>query len=520
MGLFNYMPTAIAYASAALLTYFALLFAYRVTFHPLSKYPGPFLAKITEAYGGFYAMTMSLHLRTYEDHLKYGPVIRNGPNRLVFNSAQAMKDIYLNDRLFKSHIYNDIRHADLKNSVFDTVDKPTHRWKRKLIGQGVSERSMRIFLPTMLEQIDVFLDLLASSSKTPVNMTDRLKRLGMDLISILALGYPLNTQTEEKNRFMINAHILGEFRGNLFLHFTTIKKLRIYEVLERLAAADVKHYFNTVENMLKTRIEEDKNVRHDLYSLIGDEMNPNKEYSVSSEIWAELGFFFPAGGETTASLLSAAFFYLARHPDVYKKLADEIRSTFATDKEIVPGPKLSGCKYLRACLDETLRISPPVSGTPWRELPADDASGEPLVIDGHVIPPGIEIGVNMYALHHNEEYFPEPFAFRPERWLEGGATEGERKLMQDAWAPFSMGARTCPGRAMANQQATLVMAKTFWSFDFETAPGELGKLGAGRKGLGVGREREGEFQLYEIIAATHDGPMLVFTRREDARGEV
>jgi hypothetical protein len=64
---------------------------YRVLLHPLRNYPGPFLAKITDGYAGSYAISKRLHLATFQDHHQYGPVMRHGPNRLVFNSAKALQ---------------------------------------------------------------------------------------------------------------------------------------------------------------------------------------------------------------------------------------------------------------------------------------------------------------------------------------------------------------------------------------------------------------------------------------------
>ncbi|KAH7311275.1 cytochrome P450 [Stachybotrys elegans] len=510
MGLFSLLSSGSWYGAAGVLSFLALTLVHRLMLHPLSKYPGPFLAKVSDIYAGFYAGSMSLHIRTREDHLKYGPVMRYGPNRLIFNSKQALKDIYLNERLSKSHVYQHIPSGDY-SSIFDVVDKSVHRYKRQLIGQAISERSMRIFHPTMTREINVLLQILASSSGQPINMTDRMKRLGMDLIGLLAIGYPLKTQTEDKYRFLIQAHVFGTFRSNMYLQFPFIKATGIYSMLERLATADVQRYFSAVEKMLEKRVSEAKDVRHDLYSLVADKMNPNGEHSINSEIWAEAAFFFPAGGETTATLLSATFFYLAYYSGVYGKLAEEIRSTFPSGDAIVAGSTLTSCRYLRACIDESLRISPPISGTLWRELAVDDASTAPLVIDGHVIPPGIEVGVNYYTIHHNEEYFPEPYAFKPERWL--GSPGNDIKEMQEAWAPFSLGSRSCPGKAMAYQEASLVLAKVMWYFDFEFAPGSLGEAGRGSPRLGIGRARDAEFQLYEHIAATHEGPNLVFEPR-------
>lgn len=295
-----------------------------------------------------------------------------------------------------------------------------------------------------------------------------------------------------------------------------LKTIWVYSFLEMFFAKEVARYFTVIENMIASRVSKGKHARHDLYSVVADEMNPGGgQYLEDSEIWAEAGFFFPAGGETTSTLLAAAFFYLSRTPNAYKKLAEEIRRTFEAGSEITGGARLSRCKCLRACLDETMRMSPQAPGTLWRELSTTDASTEPWVVDGHVIPLGVQVGVNTYTTHHNEDFFPESFAIKPERWTDPSIPEAQMKIMRDAFQPFSIGTRSCAGKAMAYLQASLVLAKVFWYFDFEVAPGKLGRLGGGHVGLGKGREREDEFQLYEILSATHDGPSLVFRARGD-----
>lgn len=148
---------------------------------------------------------------------------------------------------------------------------------------------------------------------------------------------------------------------------------------------------------------------------------------------------------------------------------------------------------------------PPIPGTLWREQAGED-NGKTLVVDGHVIPPGTQVGVNIYALHHNEEYFPEPFVFKPERWLAHGPES--TRAFRGAFAPFSLGGRGCIGRAMAYLEASVIVAKTLWYFDFEAAP---------REGCMMGdKNRDSdEYKLYDTFAATHDGPLLKFHPRGD-----
>ncbi|KAK7709434.1 hypothetical protein SLS64_006350 [Diaporthe eres] len=198
-------------------------------------------------------------------------------------------------------------------------------------------------------------------------------------------------------------------------------------------------------------------------------------------------------------------------------LASEVRTTFASAGEIRHEKQLTGRKFLRAVIDESLRFSPPTPGVMWREK--DPLSIEPLIVDGHVIPPGTLVGVGTNSLMHKPEYFPEPFIFRPQRWLEGDEDTPEdkeaRATMRRAFIPFILGDRACAGKAVVYLEISLTVAKTMWSFDFEKAPGTAGELGSGRWGAARDRDRPDEYQLYDRFMAEHEGPNLKFRPREN-----
>ncbi|THV53997.1 hypothetical protein BGAL_0037g00410 [Botrytis galanthina] len=496
-----------------------ILFAlsYQLVLHPLKNYPGPFIAKFTDGYGGYHAVKKRLHLATYFDHLKYGPVYRQAPNRLVFNTASALRAIYLHPSINKAHIYAHTQFNPQVN-IFGTLERERHRQKRKIYGKVLSERSLRSFERTMSSEIDVFLKLLLDTKNEVVNMSPLCERLTTDVAGQLAFGQPLDTQTEERNRAFPRAMISMNGLVSIFMAWPIISKT--WPLLRRLNQKNGVAFSKSIQSIIQKRVALPQDAKHDFYSIAGGEVGEGIESLGRSELWAEAVFFIPAGGTTLSAALSSLFFYLSRHPTAYTLLATEIRDTFSSGLDIKSGAQLSSCKYLRACIDETLRMSPPFLATFWREPYSDHT--EPFVVDGHVIPRGTMVGVNPYCVMHNDEYFPEPFAFRPERWLtseEGSfsTAKEEQNLasMRAAFAPFALGDTGCLGKAMAYHETSLAIAKTLWYFDFEKASGEAGKLGEGQPGNINGRDRVDEYQLLDLAVADHDGPNLAFAPREE-----
>lgn len=393
---------------------------------------------------------------------------------------------------------------------------------------------MRGFEPIMTTQINIFLAQLLVSSQTPeptpINMSRRCEYLGLDIAGLLSFGYDFNLQTSEKNRFLTRSIEIASWHANVLLQLPLLSWFKTETVMNLSFYKIQIGAYRLLETMIKQRVSMDKDAKKDLYSFVAEALGPGSDQLDKTDLWSEAVFFLQAGeltvhilkclvsvtnlslqigGDTTSLCLSATFFYLSQNRQCYDRLAGEIRSTFSSGSEIHGGPMLAKCHYLRACIDESLRMSPPAPGTLWREQYPDDKTPEPLIIDGHVIPRGTQIGVNVYALHHNEEYFPDSFSYKPERWL---STSGDL-VTHEAFAAFLVGSRGCAGKAMAYLEASLVLAKTLWYFDFEVAPGELSKIGKGNKGDKNGRDREGEFQIYDIFTATSDGPYLCFRPR-------
>jgi cytochrome P450 len=252
-----------------------------------------------------------------------------------------------------------------------------------------------------------------------------------------------------------------------------------------------------------------------------------------AELWGESNLFIIAGSDTTSTALAAAFFYLAHSPASLARATAEVRAAFpssypfpgtgtGTDDPPVQvrvqgGDALARCVFLRACIDEAMRLSPPVAGgLPRCVLPGG------LVVDGHVVPAGIDVCVPHYAIHRNPAYFPGPHDFVPARWLPAPVSAdlaasssadlaSKRADVVSAFCPFSIGPRGCIGKGLAYAELGMALARVLWEFEVRIAPGTT--AGEGRADLEEGRRRAMEYQLKDTFTSVKDGPMLQFRRR-------
>jgi cytochrome P450 len=158
-----------------------------------------------------------------------------------------------------------------------------------------------------------------------------------------------------------------------------------------------------------------------------------------------------AGRDTTASLLSNMFFLLAKHPSTWVKLQEEV----ATLEGRAPTyEQLRNMKYLKYCLNETLRLFPVVpvnSRTAIRDTILPVGGGP----DGHspaFVPKGTIVAYSVYAMHRREDYYgADAEEFRPERWAD----------LRPGWEylPFNGGPRICVGQQYALTEAAYVTTR-------------------------------------------------------------
>jgi cytochrome P450 len=205
-----------------------------------------------------------------------------------------------------------------------------------------------------------------------------------------------------------------------------------------------------------------------------------------------------------------------------EKLKTEIRPRFDDVEEIRGGTKLAECQYLRACIDEALRMTPGVGGILPREVLAGG-----IIVDGATYPAGVDVGVPIYTIQHNEAYYPRPFEYIPERWIVAHpsgseaeeAVDGFRSteavaLARSAFTPFSLGPWSCAGKGMAYKELMLVIARLVYLFDMRIAQGTRDGQGDPTKNPASLRHRSGELQGKDRFVLQTDGPSVQFKLRD------
>ena len=208
--------------------------------------------------------------------------------------------------------------------------------------------------------------------------------------------------------------------------------------------------------------------------------------------------------------MAGCFYYLSRNPRAYARVCKEVRSSFSSTDEIRTGIKLTSCVYLRACIDESLRMSPPVGGALWREVCEGGAE-----IAGKTIPQGYDVGVGIYAIHHNPAYYPNPFEYSPERWIQGGSITPEAvDLARSAFSAFSIGPVGCVGKNLAYLELMVTMARVLWTLDIKELVEATGGEPKHRYLRKYQDHVKTEYRLRDRFTSWKDGPMISFRVRE------
>jgi cytochrome P450 len=345
---------------------------------------------------------------------------------VMVGDPEVVKRIFTGDpRVFHAGEGNQIIEPLLGSNSLLVLDEKAHMGQRKLLLPPFHGERMKAYGETMSELASR--EIGSWPTGVPYELRPRMQALTLEIILRTVFGLREGEQMTELRdalrdflklttdpRQLLPVILLGPDRIPRLPWFRRIMGrldgLLRREIAERRRATDLEH-------------------REDILSMLVGAHHEDGSPMSDTEIRDQLLTLLTAGHETTATSLAWAVERLSRHPQKLDRLRE--------------GVEAGSDDYLTATIQETLRLRP-VIALVLRRLT------EPVEIGGYELPAGVTVAPNIYLVHRNPAIYPDPQAFRPERFLEtppGTYT----------WIPFGGGVRRCLGATFAQFEMAVVL---------------------------------------------------------------
>lgn len=387
------------------------------------------------------------------------------------------------------------------------ADDKEHAARRRVLSRAIPAR------PQLFSMINGLANLLIETVKTssggekswskPVDVNLMARWYSFDIISKISFGQSLDLLKSEQYRWLpmclektsIFVYWMG-FEPHVkfwrwFLGSNMPSRLGMEDAVE------TQRYAAFVTDLVikkKARMADVEKGADEKSSDIFEHLFRANLFS-DEDLQADSSLLVAAGSDAVRLTFAALVFYLLKNPHAMEKVTKEIREAVESPEDISEGT-LSKLKYMRACVDETLRRTPPKPAS----IPREVGKGG-IEIDGIHVPQGMTVGVCVYSLHHDADIYPDPFAFKPERWL-----EVDDRRMQAAFVPFYKGPRMCPGVTTAYFAIQLALFHLLYRYDIRPAAGV--PMNRGLHGLERLRRNQDEYQMNDWIIGFANGPVV------------
>ncbi|KAJ3538809.1 hypothetical protein NM208_g5743 [Fusarium decemcellulare] len=436
-------------------TYTSILI-YRGLFHRLRRFPGPFAAKLSN----FYVTSLSIKkFHLYEEvqelHEKYGDYVRVGPSTLSVADPEAFNLIHSNNSPCGKGPWYNIMHPVI--SLHMIRDRKEHAVRRKTWDKGFSSKALRDYEPRVARYTDLLISRIEESSGKVFDASKWFNFYSFDVMGDLAFGKSFNMLKEGVVHYYMKSVHTNMLLVSAFSHLVWMFPL--FKETPGLNGEHIKF-----QKWLSAQVVERQKNKPDLpdvFSWILDDYDaierPTKQDTTN--LHGDAHLIVVAGSDTTAASLTCLFFELANNPETCKLLQQEIDAFYAENE----GPShqaLSKLKYLQACIDESLRLHPPVPSGLQRMTPP-----EGLQVGDKFIPGNTILQMPTYTINRDKRAFERPNEFIPERWT------AQKELTKDAsiFAPFSVGRFSCVGRQLGLMEVRFVTAEILRRYDVRLA---------------------------------------------------
>lgn len=318
------------------------------------------------------------------------------------------------------------------NSVI-LLDEGRHMEQRKLMLPAFHGDRMQRLTGLMAELTDR--ELGSWPTEQPIELHPRLQALTLEIILRAVFGLDEGPRLDRLRTLMPAILTFGESPVSLMppLQRAMSGRGRFGRFERDRAQADVELYA-----LIEERRQEGDDERDDVLSMLLGARHSDGSPMSDEEIRDELMTALVAGHETTASSLGFAFEQLARSPEVTERLAG------------------GDDAYLDATINEVLRRRPVLL------IPEPRLVKRPYELGGRTYEPGVVLTAGAYLVHHDPAIYPDPYAFKPERFL-------ERKPGTYTFLPFGGGRRRCLGASFALLEMRIVLREAAQRFTVTAA---------------------------------------------------
>ncbi|KAL4936764.1 hypothetical protein BDV06DRAFT_233035 [Aspergillus oleicola] len=492
---------------------------YQRHLHPLARYPGPFLASITDLWQARQFYTLKQPYCLTKLHEKYGPIVRYGPDKLSITHESAIPVIYQNSArsMPKTEFYD--AYGAAHPNVFGMRDEALHSTRRRHMSHGFSLSYVKEMEKYMDLNIDILKNRIRDHCATGevFNLKKLLHYYMIDVIGELAFSQSFGVQEADNESLVppvIEHSLLAAVTGAWPSMTKTLKKWLPYvpnESLRKLfagrkACADlastcVQRRLRDLKGAASPDLQDRKDI---LTDLIKAQHPGTGERLTQVDLETEAFGFIIAGTHTTSATSTLLFYHLLHNPEFMQTCIEEIDSKLPALEPNEPAYSVttaeSSLSFLRNCVRENFRITP-VFTMPLPRRVMDPAG---ITIEGDHFPKGTSLAVCNHAFHHNPTVWgPDHNTFNPTRWNSPNIAAKARLLMH-----FGLGSRQCIGKTVATTNIYKLFSTLLREFTFELADSQE------REDVDMGRYRGRLPGLVSVGISDLEGPLLV---RAEAR---
>ncbi|KAM5382641.1 hypothetical protein ACJZ2D_002431 [Fusarium nematophilum] len=407
--------------------------------------PGPVVSNFTSLALKWHELNANRTMYIHDLHKKYGPVVRVAPKEVSFTSPTALKEIYASggSGYDKTEFYN-LFQVYGKRTMFSTLNKDDHAKRRRMIGDRYANSNVMRAAP------------LAGIRERSKNFVERCVNFPDSTADIFVRSNPWcycvhvadvgRRENEDDEEMMHQVAADDSLQNRLVQHYSPTLHRAASRILSSFAKP---RSIPLADNFVIESAGKDGAAAF----TVLDRLKEKKSVLDAVDMAAECLDHMAAGIDTTGDVLCFLMWELSQPQSL--KYQRRMRQEFQSK----PDAPFDELPFMDAVLHEGLRCFPAIPMSLPRYVPQGGR-----IIDGFSLPEKTVVSCQSFSVHRiNDDVFPDPDTFYPERWL---AAEGDADRRRLQWA-FSSGGRGCIGKHLAMAEMKTLLRDVYSKYETE-----------------------------------------------------